>query len=384
MNNRILLVDDDIDILSTYQGTLRSFFVIKTAVNAEEAINIVHSEPPFAVVVSDYSMPKVNGIQLLTHMQNISPDTLRILISGFADMKIVKAAVNEANIFRFLTKPILSEQLITVLNEGIRHFELLAAEKDILNRTVKGTIKILIDILANLNPIAMKQALQIRTVANDIAVQMQLRNTWEVEISALVSQLGCLNMSPDLTNKLYRGMLMNDAEKKLIEGFPERGRQMIQNIPTLTNVANAVGLQLHAYDGSFPKNSDVTGDKLPLTSRILKVAFDFCRHQLLGKPPMMIINEMRVNSYFYDPKAFTALMTINKMTSGSFVIRAIPFKSLRIGMILAEPLRDEEQFILVAKGQEITDTLLLRLINISKIKNIIEPIRVIEKIKPND
>ena len=93
---------------------------------------------------------------------------------------------------------------------------------------------------------------------------------------------------------------------------------------------------------------------------------------------------MRVNSYFYDPKAFTALMTINKMTSGSFVIRAIPFKSLRIGMILAEPLRDEEQFILVAKGQEITDTLLLRLINISKIKNIIEPIRVIEKLKPND
>lgn len=384
MNNRILLVDDDIDILSTYQRTLRNLFVIKTAATAEEAINIVRSEPPFAVVVSDFSMPKVNGIQLLSHIQNMSPDTLRILISGFADMKVAKAAINDANIFRFLTKPILSEQLITVLNESIHHFDSLATEKDVLNRTVKGIMKILIDILANINPIAMKQAVQIRTVANDIAVQMQLRNTWEVEISALVSQIGCLNMSPELTNKLYHGMLTNDADKKLIEGFPERGKQMIQNIPTLTNVATAIGFQLYSYDGTYPKNSEVTGENLPITSRILKVAFDFCRQKLLGKTPAMIINEMRVNSYLYDPKVFTALMTINKMTSGNFVIRAIPFKALRIGMVLAEPMRDDEQFILVAKGQEITDTLLLRLINVAKIKNIIEPIRVIEKIKPDD
>ena len=62
MNNRILLVDDDVDILSGFQRNLRKHFTIKTAVSAAEALSILRVEPPFAVVVSDYSMPKMNGI----------------------------------------------------------------------------------------------------------------------------------------------------------------------------------------------------------------------------------------------------------------------------------------------------------------------------------
>ena len=72
------------------------------------------------------------------------------------------------------------------------------------------------------------------------------------------------------------------------------------------------------------------------------------------------------------------------MTDTGFVIKSIPFKSLRIGMLLGEDLKDEDQFVLVTKGQEITDVMLMRLINLSRIKTLIEPIRVVEKVRTNN
>ncbi|MGA2299020.1 MAG: response regulator, partial [FCB group bacterium] len=109
MNNRILFVDDDYDVLSAYERNLRKIYSVNTALSGVEALGIIRESATFAVVVSDYKMPQINGIDFLAEVRKISPDTVRIIITGYADMQICIDAVNEGNVYRFLTKPYPTE-----------------------------------------------------------------------------------------------------------------------------------------------------------------------------------------------------------------------------------------------------------------------------------
>lgn len=384
MNNRILLVDDDLDILSGFQRNLRKHFTIKTAASGAEALAITRLEPPFAVVVSDFSMPKMNGIELLSSIRKSSPDTVRVMLTGFADLETSINAVNEGNVFRFLTKPVGAEILIRTLSECVEQYRLITAEKELLDKTLKGTVKIMIDILSATNPVAFNQAAKIRTTARNIADQLALRNVWEVEIAALLSQIGCVVVPDWIISKYYSEEKLGEEEEKQFYTHPEIGEQLLKNIPRLEKIAQAIKYQYFNFDGTFPRESKVKGEDLPILSRILKASIDYNRFITLGYNERTAVNKLKYDSYHYDPSVLTALMSINKMTDTGFVIKSIPFKSLRIGMLLAEDLRDEDQFVLVTKGQEITDVMLMRLINLSRIKALIEPIRVIEKVRSND
>lgn len=379
MNNRILLVDDDVDILSGFQRNLRKHFTIKTAASAAEALSILRLEPPFAVVVSDYSMPKMNGIDFLKAVKSTSPDTIRVILTGFADLETSITAVNEGNVFRFLTKPLSPDNLIRILNDCIEQFRLISVEKELLDKTLKGTVKIMIDILSATSPLAFQHSAKIRTVARSIADQLAMKNVWELEIAALLSQIGCVTVPEWVIKKVYSEEKLTDEEAKMYYSHADVGMQLLRNVPRLDKIAEAIKYQYYTFDGFFPKDSKVKGEELPIISRILQAAFDFNRFVSLGFTERTAINKLKDNSYQYDPSVLTALMTIYKMTGAGFVIKSIPFKSLRIGMLLAEDLKDEDQFVLVTKGQEITDVVLMKLINLSRIKNIVEPIRVVEK-----
>ena len=87
-------------------------------------LDILQREGPFAVVVSDYRMPEMDGIQFLTQAKKMAPDTVRIMLSGQANLDVSIQAVNEGSIFRFLNKPCLTEQFIKVLTAAIEQYRL--------------------------------------------------------------------------------------------------------------------------------------------------------------------------------------------------------------------------------------------------------------------
>ncbi len=133
MNKRILFVDDEVNVLYAYKRNLRRYFDVSTASNAIEAIEIIKKEAPFASIISDFRMPEMDGIEFLHKVKEISPDTVRIMLTGFADLQIVIDAINEGNIFRFLTKPIQTDKLISSLNDALELHRIVTAEKE-LNR----------------------------------------------------------------------------------------------------------------------------------------------------------------------------------------------------------------------------------------------------------
>ncbi len=109
MAEKILLVDDDSNVLDGYRRSLRGEFLLETALGGEEALNLATVNGPYAVVISDMRMPRMDGIQLLSRIKALSPDTIRVMLTGNADTETAVNAINEGSIFRFLNKPCSKE-----------------------------------------------------------------------------------------------------------------------------------------------------------------------------------------------------------------------------------------------------------------------------------
>jgi response regulator RpfG family c-di-GMP phosphodiesterase len=376
MSNQILLVDDDIDILSGFQRNLRKDFRIQTAASGREALDIINTSPQFAVIVSDYSMPGMNGIELLAAIRRIFPDTVRMILTGYADLETSIKAVNEGHIFRFLTKPVSPETLIASLKDALEYYRLTTLEKELLDKTLKGSIKILIDILSVVNPVGFSQTTVIRKIARAIADKLGMKNSWEVEIAALLSKIGCVAVPSDIIEKKSKGDSLSPNEMKIYEKHPVIGRNLLKNIPRFDQIAEAILFQNRNFDGSDSASNLVKGEDIPLIARILKVANDYNTFLNSGMSSNRAIESMIQQSSIYDPQVLEALSNEQGISYSGYVIKNIPFKKLRLGMVLADDIRDDRDYVLISKGHEITDVQMMRLINISKFREIIEPIKV--------
>lgn len=136
MSRKVLFVDDEPNILEGVRRQLRKLVALDTASSAEEGMRVVLEKGPYAVVISDMRMPHMNGTKFLTQVRAVHPDTVRMILSGQADIESTIAAINDAQIFRFLTKPCSGEQMVAAVEAVLQQFahnqavrELLATRK---------------------------------------------------------------------------------------------------------------------------------------------------------------------------------------------------------------------------------------------------------------
>ncbi len=135
MAERVLIVDDDPLLLASLRRQFRHRLDLDTAESGEEGIRALRERGPFAVVVTDYCMPQMNGVEFLKQVRQLAPETVRVLLTGSADLSAAVRAVNEGNIFRFLLKPCPAESLQEVLEEGLRQFRRSRKERKFTRRT---------------------------------------------------------------------------------------------------------------------------------------------------------------------------------------------------------------------------------------------------------
>jgi DNA-binding NtrC family response regulator len=101
MAEKILLVDDDSNVLDGYRRSLSREFLLETAIGPDQALPLVEKNGPYALIVSDMRMPGMNGIQLLSAVKAASPDTIRVILTGNADLETAINAINEGSICPF-------------------------------------------------------------------------------------------------------------------------------------------------------------------------------------------------------------------------------------------------------------------------------------------
>ncbi|QQS36953.1 MAG: response regulator [Ignavibacteriales bacterium] len=378
MNNRILFVDDDESILEGYKRSLRSKFLVSTNSNPLDALSKLKNADTFSVVVSDYKMPVLDGITFLSQVKEISPDTIRIILTGYADITIAINAVNEGNVFRFLTKPLNSESLINALNSGVEQYRLITAEKELLNRTLKGSIKVLIDILSAVNPTAFRFASDISRISKSIAERLKMKEVWEVELAALLSQIGCVTIPQELIEKRISGIELTVEENRIYSSHPTVGSSFLQNIPRLEEVSNAIKFQMKRYDQQSEETFKfVNSDSVLKLAGILKVASDFDAYIKSGLSEPEALKLMDKDKGKYNPEIMSALESEMSGVGRKFMVKNLNVSELRDGMILGQDIYDSNNFILLRKGIEINSILNIRLLNLATVKKIVEPIKVL-------
>ena len=380
MDPKILFVDDDPNILSAYTRNLRKRFPMTTAAGGEEALQLVQTKGPFAVVVSDMRMPGMDGVELLAHVRHFNPDTVRIMLTGNADMGTAIDAVNQGNIFRFLTKPCEVEDLALVLDAGIKQYQLVTAERELLEKTLKGSIDLLFELLSTLDPISFGRAQVLGERARRIAVAMHMERPWIVSLAAVLSQIGTLTVPMSVVTKARSGGLLDQAEREVLTRVPEIGSNLIRHIPRLEEVAEIIRFMNKNFNGSGYPPGPVFGAQIPLGARILRVASDF--QDLLPKKRdrLEAIESMKHRVAWYDPAVVAELEDLLLEEHAQEITeeaRPIPLASLREGHMLAQGIFTADGLLVVPEGTVLRASHMEKMRNFQRISGLSEPIWVI-------
>jgi response regulator RpfG family c-di-GMP phosphodiesterase len=378
---KILFVDDEPNVLAAFQRQLRKQFSIETALGPLAGLAALKDAQDFAVVVADMRMPEMTGVEFLTLVKRSSPDVVRMMLTGNADQATAIEAINHGNIFRFLNKPCSAEKLTEALEDGLRQHQLITAERELLENTLSGSVKVLAEILSLADPASFGNTEALRADVRALAAHLQVSRAWELEVAAMLSRIGQVSIPPDVMLKTRIGHPLSEKEQDMFMRIPGIGGNLLSQIPRLEEVSKIILYQSKRFDGSgFPDDS-VAGQNIPLGARILKVLSDLAEIETAEITRAAALEQLRGRLGSYDPQILEAVGACFKLTSANGEAPAkpplaLPFAALRVGHMLVSGIETKDGTMIVAAGHRITPALLHRLRNFSALTGIKEPVYV--------
>jgi response regulator RpfG family c-di-GMP phosphodiesterase len=359
-NRRILCVDDESNILDAFRRNLRKDFSVWVAEGGEQALQLIRTQEPFAAILSDMRMPGMNGIELLARVKAIAPNTVRLMLTGNSDQQTAVDAVNQGSIFRFLTKPCPPELLTNTLEAAVEQYRLVSAEKELLEGTLDGSLHVLLDVLAIVNPTAFNRSGRVKRLARELAEGIGVERVWEVEFAAMLSQIGCVAVPEEVLQKIAHGSPLSHREAELYNNHPKTGRELIAKIPRLETVAAIVEGQNTRFDEML------SGTRGPAAvgASVLKAALDHDRLVAQGFTPREAFAAMEARTGWYAPKVLAALAQFAAHSTEAPRNVELPVNELKPGMYMVSPLVSLRGSTLLPAGQEITPSLILRIKNL--------------------
>lgn len=376
MAEKVLLVDDDEHVLHGYHRNLGRRFELEVAMGGLQALQALEGHGPFAVIVSDMRMPGLSGVELLREVALRSPETTRIMLTGNLDQQTAAAAVNQGQVFRFLTKPCGAEDLAAAIESGIRQHQLVTAEKELLQQTLMGSLQVLTDLLSTLDPEAFGRGRVLRERAVLLARRLRFEPEWDLETAALLLSIGRIALPPELLAKVRSGAALDLRERALLDRVPENGAQLLGSIPRLGPMAGIIRYHAKGWDGSGCPADGVVGEDIPMGARILKVLNDFTSLELKRRSRQVALEEMALHRGQYDGRVLEALYAEFGTPAAAVSDRTCPVEELREGMILTRNVLTRGGRPVLMAGLRLGAAHLLLLRDLVEILDIKEPVHV--------
>ena len=274
---RVLLVDDEPLVLEGLRRSVHTEFVADLAGGAEEGLAKLRKDGPYPVVVSDMRMPGMDGAQFLATVRTISPDSIRVMLTGSSDIEAAARAVNEGQIFRFLTKPVTPKTLLATLRACVAQYHSARLEKE--------QLKIAIDAL---------EQLDLGTLTA-LARAIDAKSAWTAGHSERVTNLAlkmadAMGLTAKSLEIMHRGGLLHDIgkigtpltvldkpgrlepeEMQIMRDHVKIGVRILEPIPCFREALPMVAQHHEWFDGSgYP--AGLAGENISLHARILAVA----------------------------------------------------------------------------------------------------------------
>lgn len=391
---QLLCVDDEPNVLKSLRRLFRgSEYVVHLAESGAKGLEVLEQEA-IDLIISDMRMPHMDGAEFLTKAANKWPDTVRILLTGYADIESTIAAVNQGKIYSYCSKPwednelkalvakaidekrlreervqlfaIINDQNAQLkdLNNNLEEkvekrteqlkvsFKKLTGAHKSLNKQYTDSIKAFAKIIEMRPGISSGHSTYIAGKSSLVAQKLGVSEEDKKNIlyAGLLLQIGKMSLSDSLISKAY--FLMNSKDRSAYLKHALEGASLLQDMPQLKQAAHLIKYQFENYDGTgFPDG--LAGDDIPLGSRILCVVKDyisFIEGSMTGKPLSVTDVKDRLvakKGLFYDPLVVDNFLRVLEETTVETErpIVEMRWNELEPGMEVAEIYYDDRMYL---------------------------------------
>jgi response regulator RpfG family c-di-GMP phosphodiesterase len=389
----ILVVDDDESILAVLQETLRrEGHDVTVASDPLTALELL-KQKEFAVFLIDQQMPGLTGLEFLARAKIAQPDATRILITGVVNLNTVIDAINKGEIYRFIVKPWLREELLVTMQNAVQRFEMLrhtqelqaqtqAANKELaaqsakvaqqnqqlealnsaLHRNLDQSVQLCLKTLDAYWPVLGNQAQRVQELCRAMAQTLDLPKEQRqvLDIAALLHDIGLIEVPRDVIRKWRETPeTLNDTEVGQIQHHPVLGQELVGFVEHLQDVGRTIRAHHERYDGTgYPDR--LQEDNIPWLARLLSIAVVYATFPHESAAPDFI----KANSgAAFDPDAVRAFLRSLPHATLPRRHREVLLYELRPGMVLAEGIYSSSGLLLVPEGQVLSEPYIDKLRN---------------------
>lgn len=361
---KTLFVDDDSRVLAAISRLLRRKLDIMPCNDQGTALGLLRANPDIDVVVSDQAMPGMCGTEFLARAAQIRPAAQRIMLTGDQHNSTMLEAINKGKVFRFLSKPSSPDELYSAICEGTQWSRQLRREQALLEETLAGSVRMMVDLLTLTEPRRAALSRQISILAKQIGHAVEVDDLWELEIAGLLCQMGQIVLQVD-TPREQDGD--GGPQTDIAPGQSAAiSRQLVGNIPRLQHVAHIIGLHKRGYDGSGYPEDGPTGKDIPVHARILNIVTDMLDiADDDAQPGESTFAELRQHSARYDPDLldFIEALYLNGRSAfhHNWIRQELDLFRLLVGDRLATDLVADNGRLLLAGGSVVSQAFLERI-----------------------
>lgn len=308
---KVLFVDDDVNLLDALWRSFCRSFDVRTASGGDEALRMLATSGPVDVIVSDVRMPGMSGITLLSRVRELYPDTVRIVLTGYADLQNAMDAVNECQAFRILSKPCPTDMLRQVLDAAMEQRRLVRDQIELAvlrkhKQAMEGIIGGFCRIVEARDPYTAGHQRKVAELAVAIGQDMgfDVDQLAAIRLAALVHDIGKIYVPAEFLNKPGK---LSDLEFAIIKQHPLLGHEILSPIDFGWPIARFVLEHHERLDGSGYPNG-LSGDAISIEARVLAVAdtVDAMTSNRPYRPAMgleLALDEIEKNrGKLYDPE----------------------------------------------------------------------------------
>jgi putative nucleotidyltransferase with HDIG domain len=269
VDNTVLLVDDESNILNALARLFldRDMRVLRAG-NGEEALGIVRKEP-VAVIVSDNLMPGMRGVELLSRVRDLSPDTVRVLLTGYADLPTAIEAINRGEVFRFHVKPWVDEEILRTVDEGVRRYQLVRS----LRHADEATLRSIAQTIELKDPYTRGHCDRVTAFALKIADALRLSEGTRraIKHGSWLHDCGKIGVPETILNCPGK---LSAEDFEVVKKHPGWGAEVGRQANLPEEVINIILYHHERFDGrGYPTGAK--GTEIPIEARIVAVADNF-------------------------------------------------------------------------------------------------------------
>jgi len=406
-SNRVLVVDDEKVVLAALRETLRlegyEVFAVEDPI---EALRLLGANL-FSVILTDQQMPALTGLEFLAQAKAVQPNATRILITAVLSLGTVIDAINKGEVYRFIVKPWLREELLVTVKNAAQRYELICRNAalhaealalnerlasqlkqleaqnhrlDALNQTLHNnldrSILLCLKTMETFFPLLGRQARRVfglcQAMGHDLALPRDQRRI--LEISSRLYDIGLVGAPRELIRKWQQTPeKLSDHEKAIIQLHPALGQDLASFGADLQAVGPIIRAHHERFDGQgYPDK--ISGEHIPWLARLLAVAVAFAAWP---SDEDSALEYIKTNSgTAFDPDAVRALMRSLPQTVIPGRQREVLLAELQPGMVVAQSIYTPFGLLLVPEDQALTESHIKLLRNHNRITPITQSLLV--------